>query len=126
MIKHWKDILTREQEKQLIDSAVNALEKLVSSKETSDLLQDIKISERRLGDTVNHYKTLYLTKKGLNEKLFCGGHRESNSCDDGSHIEHCENYDQERRILEKDIKKIIKDYRLTETEITEIFVKIQA
>ena len=133
MTNSWENILTGKQKEQLISNAVNALENLVNLPETNGILKDIEISERggktgmgrEIGGSIYigyHYQSLCLAKNGLIEKTICGGHSVPNFPYDGSHAEYCDVKPKE--IQKGEYRKIIEDYKLTPTQILEIYAKL--
>jgi hypothetical protein len=129
MVKTWKQIKTKTQRQNLIDRTVRALERLVSSKEVKDLIDDVPITkmEAEMEETDGaHERNLYLNKRGLMESQHCHGHRYIDMADIAERTP-CEDGDIEpRKVPERKFRGVVISYQLTPHRISKVHASLRA
>ena len=105
-----------------MDTIVHALEDLLESTETKDIIKSLFIAQTE--EVSSDHCKIFLTSKGLLEKGYCAGHDTSNISDE-HYTEYCGMYKYQKRIMKKDYGKIVKKYKLTTKKITEKYAKIR-
>ena len=120
MINKFSQAKTKTQRNTLVKRSLMALEKLVSSPETKDLIDKISIAKLYEDYNSTHTRELYLTKSGLKEKKCCEGHLCFDMCGEREYTKCDYEHQHPRKISTSSFKTIINDYELTPLEINTI------
>ncbi len=126
MVENWKQVKTKAQRQKLVDRTVKTLDRLVSSAEVKDLIDDIDIAKREESGG-EHQREIYLNKKGLIEARYCRGHIDSIAAhaDDKEYYK-CDYEDKPRKVPNREFRRIVVDYQLTPTKISKVQDSLKA
>ena len=126
MIDNWEQIKTRKQRQVFIDRAVRELEKLVSSSEIKELLDDVHIGKRDCDD--KHSQVVYLTSDGLKQGVVCYGHWNPGGTEwsgGASGASYCK-FAEHKKIPGKEFRRVVEYYSLTPAEVSKVRKSLKA